>query len=160
MEEHQEHQEQQQQQSQKPARRASRFQFSLRGLFWLTAGVAVLCSVAFAMPDWAAVPLMLLFTLALPGVSVVLLTHGGPDQRAFAIGAIFPACAIFVIGAGGLLAVFSSFSGGLAGALVDEDAANPIRIFFLGGLLTTIVCGLLSLGVDRAIGRGRGKKRW
>jgi hypothetical protein len=148
-----------QQPPQEPARRPSRFQFSLRALFWLTAGVAVLCSVVFAMPNWAAVPAMLLATLALPGVSVVLLTHGGPSQRAFAMGAIFPACAIFVIGAACLLSVFS-FSGGLSGALVDEDSANPIRILFLAGLLTTMLCGLLSLGVDRAIGRGRGKKRW
>jgi hypothetical protein len=139
------------QQEQKPARRASRFQFSLRGLFWLTGGVAVLCSVVFAMPNWAGVPLMLLSTLALPGVAVVLLTHGGPHQRAFAIGAIFPACAVFVIGAVSLL---SAFSGGLPGAMVDEDAANPFRILLLGGLLATILCGLLSLGVDRAIGGG------
>ena len=145
------------QQPQEPARSASRFQFSLRAPFWLTAGVAVLCSVVFAMPYWAAVPLMLLSTLALPGVSVVLLTHGGPNLRAFAIGAIFPACAVFVIGAGCLVAAVSS---GLSGTLVEEDSMNPVRILLLGGLLATILCGLLSLGVDLAIGRGRGKKRW
>jgi len=146
------------QHQQKPARRASRFQFSLRGLLWLTVGVAVLCSVVFAMPDWAAVPLMLLSTLALPGVVVVLLTHGGPNQRAFAIGAIFPACAIFAIGAFGLMA---AFSGGMSSLAVDSENPLAFRLLLLGGLVVPILCGLLSLGVDRAIGGGgRGKRRW
>ena len=145
------------QEKQKTPGRAFRFQFSLRALFWLTAAVAVLCSVVFAMPNWAAVPLMLLLTLALPGVLVVLLAHGGPNHRAFAIGAIFPGCAVFLMGA---FIFMSAFSGRMPGSVLDEDTGHAARILFLGGLLATILCGLLCLAVDRAVRRGgRGKKR-
>ncbi len=138
--------------------RTSRFQFSLRSLFLLTALVAVLCSVVFAMPSWAAVPLMLLLILALPGVLVVLLAHGGPNHRAFAIGAIFPGCVVFLMGA---FIIMSTFSGRMSEVVVDDDTGLTVRIVLLGGLFTTMLCGLLSLAVDRAIGRrGRGKKRF
>jgi len=147
----------QEQENQKTPRRTFRFQFSLRSLFWLTAGVAVLCSVVFAMPNWAAVPLMLLLTLAFPGVLVVLLAHGGPDHRAFAIGAIFPGCVVFLIGA---VNVIETFSRSMRGTILDEDTALTMRILLLGGLLATILGGLLCLGVDRAVRRsGRGKTR-
>ncbi len=146
------------QENQKTPGRAFRFQFSLRSLFWLTGGVAVLCSVVFAMPNWAAVPVMVLLTLALPGVLVVLLAHGSPGHRAFAIGAIFPGCVVFLIGA---FVFMSAFSGTMWGASADEDALGAIRLVLPGGLLVTIVCGLLCLGVDRVVRRGgRGKKRF
>jgi hypothetical protein len=143
-------------QEQKPARRASPFQFSLRALFWLTGGVAVLCSAAFAMPNWAGVPLMLLLTLALPGVAVGLLAHGGANQRAFAIGAIFPAFAIYLVG---MAMLRSALSETLPGSVVKDDRMYRLRILLLVGLLASVLCGLLSLGVGRAIRRhARGPK--
>ncbi len=147
------------QENQKTPGRAFRFQFSLRSLFWLTAVVAVLCSVVFAMPDWAAVPLMTLGILALPGVLVVLLAHGGPNHRAFAIGAIFPGCVVFLVGAFAAASTATELMS--SSGAPNEDTLRAFRLLVLGGLLATIACGLLSLAVDKAIGGGRrGKKRF
>jgi hypothetical protein len=143
---------------QRTPRRAFRFQFSLRSLFWLTAVVAVLCSVVFAMPNWAAVPLMALLILAFPGVLVVLLAHGGPNHRAFAIGAIFPGCVVFLVGAFAAASTVTELMS--SSGAPNEDTLRAYRLLVLGGLLVTVVCGLLSLAVDKAIGGGgRGKKR-
>jgi len=70
------------------------WQYSIQSLLILTAAVAVGCSVVFGLPDWAAGLLFLFLALTLPPVLLVVLRHGNPDQKAFALGALFPACAM------------------------------------------------------------------
>lgn len=71
-------------------------QFGLRMLFALTAFVAVSCSLMFTMPNTAATPALVVFTIALPAVLTAVAIYGGGYQRTFCIGALFPAGTMLV----------------------------------------------------------------
>jgi hypothetical protein len=70
--------------------RLPRFQFTIRSMLILTAVVAVLCSVFFAMPDWAGEMVIVFLACLVPSILVIVLTDGNRNQRAFGIGALFP----------------------------------------------------------------------
>ena len=65
-------------------------QFSLRGLLVLVA-VMALNGYLIAPGRWVPLPLLLFATVALPPLLWMGLLHGTSNQRAFCLGAIFPA---------------------------------------------------------------------
>ncbi len=71
-------------------------QFGLSTLFWLTAAVAITCSLFFRMPALAAMPLLMLISVSLPAAYTMVLIHGRGYQRAFCIGALFPAATMML----------------------------------------------------------------
>jgi hypothetical protein len=70
--------------------RLPRFQFTIRSMLILTAIVAVLCSILFAMPDWAADLFLFFLAMFIPAILVTLLVYGTRNQRTFGVGALFP----------------------------------------------------------------------
>ena len=71
-------------------------QFSLSTLFGLTAAVAITCSLFFSMPAVAAMPLMVLISVGLPAALTMVLIYRRGYQRAFCIGALFPAATMML----------------------------------------------------------------
>jgi len=80
-----------------PVSRADRgrLQFSLRAMLALTALVAVASAVLFTMPDYLAVPIIIVSTIALPALLTAALVYGNSWQRSFCVGAMFPAGMMF-----------------------------------------------------------------
>jgi hypothetical protein len=74
-----------------------RIQYRLRTLFGLTAGVAIVCSVVFALPNWAAVPILLAAFITFPAVLTTGLVYGRGYQRTFCLGALFPVGMAFLL---------------------------------------------------------------
>ncbi|NQU19666.1 MAG: hypothetical protein HQ567_00175 [Candidatus Nealsonbacteria bacterium] len=128
----------------------SRPQFSLRALFGLTTGVAVVCSV-FAMPDSGLLTLLLSsMLLAFPLVLIIMVIHERGYLRAFAIGALFPATFALVC-----LAVawdqMPYAPGWRAWFLQLEKATDAIRDGVAHDLVFGFVAGLLAVATRWAI---------
>ena len=67
-----------------------KFQFTIRSMLILTAVVAVICSMVFAMPGWSGKYLFGFISVTLPGVLISILFYGTPYQKTFAAGALVP----------------------------------------------------------------------
>jgi len=122
-----------------PPRGPRRFQFTIRSMLILTAGVALACSFVFAMPDWAAELESLCVFLLVPGPLVCLAIFGASKQKAFAIGTLVPWALFWV--------VF------LVHDLYALSLTINSRVMFLLGWSLCLVSGYLSLLTQRWIER-------
>jgi Ca2+/Na+ antiporter len=125
------------------ARIPPRFQFSLRTMFWVTTGTAIICAVSFPMPAVIAMPLMLLISVALPAVLTTVIIYGRSYQRTFCIGAMFPSCIFLLMIPYGSMGLFRF---GLNG---EDDFW--LRLVVFGFWVFCVVVGLVCMGVRRLV---------
>ncbi len=123
-----------------------RFQFSLLSMFVVTTGVAVTCSLTFTMPDVAAIPLFVLFSMILTGVLITAIIYGRGYQRTFYIGALVPF---------GVLLFALSFASVIFLLDGPPSRANPstCRLAVAGFWASSILVGASCVGVRLLIER-------
>jgi len=131
------------------------FQFGLSTLFWITTATAVVCALVFQMPSGISLPVMVFISVAvLPAMWTTIIVFGRGYQRAFGIGAIFPAMVllffgIVLIGEARIL----SFEGPGWGQANNDF--STIRLVFLLCWTSDIAVGLVCMGVRWALERRR-----
>jgi hypothetical protein len=139
-----------------------RWQFSVRALFGLTICVAVACSVLFAMPDRAAAASIVVISVLLPAMLTTAAICGGGYQRTFCIGALFPASfLLFGFAVQSLWMLPEVLGKGVLSMANPYDAGNLafwFRVQAGGCWGSSIIAGLLCLGVRRLIEKGRETK--
>ena len=126
------------------ARIPPRFQFSLRTMFWVTTGTAIICAVSFPMPAVIAMPLMLLISVALPAVLTTVIIYGRSYQRTFCIGAMFPSCIFLLMIPYGSMGLFRF---GVTNAQDDIG----FRLVVLGFWVSSLLIGGVCVGVRRLV---------
>ncbi len=131
-----------------PARRP--FQFSLRTMFAMTACWAIACAVLFQVPSWAALPVLVLCSVAYSAVLTTVLIYGHSYLRTFCVGALF--LSVFLLPPISPLSGYKLFAVTKFTDLTEEDF-RPVRVIFGVGWLSSILVGLLCVGVRRAIER-------
>ncbi|MBN2216262.1 MAG: hypothetical protein JW719_02685 [Pirellulales bacterium] len=130
-----------------PSPRRGRFQFSIRSMLILTAVVAVICSVLFAMPGWLAWIILGFTFLTIPGVFISILTYGTPYQKTFAIGAMSPFAFL-------CLTYHVAFYGLFANGLEDSIARLLVGLLILACAVSGFVTVLVRFWLE---GRNRRK---
>jgi len=118
---------------------SSPLQFGLLHLLVLTAVVAVLCALIFAVPDWLSVIAALCLMVLLPMLITVAIIYGQEYQRTFSIGGLFPAGALLLL----VLQIFM-FGRGLPFAF-DGEVRPFVWITLLVVCILCIVAGLLAV---------------
>lgn len=137
----------------------ARFQFGLGTMFLITAMVAVSCSLFFQMPNVVATPLLVLFMLVLPAVLTTVLVYGRGYQRAFCLGALFPAgtmlvCTSFML----VVHSISAYEHTIAAWADFAEKVGPYYRPYAGiawvscfvvGFLNVVVCWLVERGARK-----------
>ena len=122
-----------------------RFQFGLSTLFWITTLTAIACALSFTIPADFAIPIMMFISVAiLPAVWATVIIYGRGYQRTFGIGAIFPSGTLLFSMS---FARFGLFNG--MGGMGREEFF--IRLLLLGFWLTSILVGVVCMGVRRFV---------
>jgi hypothetical protein len=124
---------------------SSPFQFGLLHMLVLTAVVAVLCALIFAVPDWLSVIAAFCLMVLLPMLLTVGIIYGRGYQRTFSIGGLFPAGALLFL----VLQVFM-FGRGVPFAF-DGDVRPFVWITLLVVCILCIVAGLLAVWLRWAL---------
>jgi hypothetical protein len=121
-------------------------QFSLRSMFAVTFAVAMVCTLVFRVPSLVAVPLLALLSTILAAALTAIIIYGRNYQQTFAIGAVIPLSPVmFFLG---IIMI------GLATDPVQswsELGFHSIRIGIVACWLSSILCGLVSVGVRRLV---------
>ncbi len=125
------------------------WQFGLRSVFALTAGVALLSSIFFALPQTPACLILLCLSFPQAPLLAVMIFCGKGYLRAFCIGAMFPAQVLFLFNTYMVSAVF--WSGGWEDLSVwvemAEEGGEPYLIWVAATWGVSVVFGFLSVAV-------------
>ena len=119
----------------RPDSRPRRFQYSLRTLFVLTTGLAMLCSILFSLPTWLAELAVVFLVISTAAALTVTLIYGRGYVRTFCIGALFPAGVCLLSSTYGLEMIYDV----LIAFLRSDDERLVIQIFVT--LYYTLVLG-------------------
>jgi len=136
-----------------------RFQFGLSTLFWITTGTAILCALVFPMPTVVAIPVMVFISVAvLPAVWTTFIVFGRGSQRAFGIGAMFPAVPLVFYGLT-TIGEFGVFSGRVTQWTPVDDEFYILRYVLLLCWASDLVVGFVCMGVRSLLERRRRSSR-
>jgi hypothetical protein len=124
--------------------RPPRFQFTIRTMLIFTAVVAVLCSVLFTMPEWAAELIFFWLVCIVPAILVTLLIYGDRDQRTFGVGALFPSGFGFLAGLG-----ITSVNLPNLPVWLSVNGRLEIVLFWLFGALNGYLCVLTRRWIEK-----------
>lgn len=130
--------------------RPARFQFTIRSMLVFTAIVAALCSILFAMPDWAADLFLFFLALFIPAILVTLLVYGNRNQRAFGVGALIPSGFLLLVALGICTVRVPDFDTLLPSSANYHGRLTVVLFWMLGGLN-----GYLCVLTRRWIEKGR-----
>ncbi len=127
------------------------FQFSMRFILVLTGVAAVAFAVLFALPDLAAVLIMLSSLLLLPTIILVTVVYGHGYGRAFAVGASLPAFVVLMM-VGTIFLQIGMMAGYSELDFSDAESATSLRWFVGVTWGVEFVCGLIGV-LGRATSR-------
>jgi hypothetical protein len=135
----------------------SRFQFGIGTLLWITTVTAIICAIFFRIPPIVAIPLMALISGAfLPAIWATVIVCGRGYQRAFGIGAVFPAVICMWLVLRELLGLLDWPRFHRWDTPGEEEFT--LRLAFLAFWASSIVGGMICIGVRRLL-KGRPDSR-
>ncbi len=121
-----------------------KMQFSLRTLLLLPVAVACALAALFTKPPSVAVVELLLIAFLLPAALTATIVYGKGYTRAFCIGALFPAGALFLFSVMEFYGVLSSI---FVMPGMDLNVLRQLQCSFDGAWLAAVLCGCLCVGL-------------